>query len=142
MNNQLYENCLLSYDKRKYVVFKEYEKKYIAYNQSDKKIRTFQIDKCILENQECCDYCYEICNYYVFIFIELKGRNLRKAAHQILSTINRICNNSDYYIHARIVCSKIHNKDERSSVVKDLKIKLAYFGGYLDYNSQILRENI
>ncbi len=136
---------ILSDDNRSVVIFEE--RRGIIYkgiNSSKKKVVRYRVDNddmaVILKR---CDYAMELPAQKSLYLIELKGEDLRKAASQILSTLDHFKTVLEQYkIHARVVCSRTPRPDLVSTQVVKLKKTVAISGGDFKSASGRLEEGI
>lgn len=87
----------------KIITVEENKKKFIIENNNAKKVNRVKVDGCLIDNQkEKCDYLFEIydeVNIILVIYVELKGKDIKKAYDQLVSTI--------------IYCKDKHNRFKR-----------------------------
>ena len=74
----------------KNIVVSEKRSKFKILNDSLKSINKVKVDGCLITNGKRCDYLFEICsdNVEKVFYVELKGKDIKKALEQIKATIN------------------------------------------------------
>jgi hypothetical protein len=135
----------LSDDTRQSVNFDENGRKYQGNNKGSKRVIRYQIDGYILNDSddEKCDNAFLLPDEKKAYLIELKGSDLKKAADQIYTTLERLKNHlTNCNVHGRIVCSHIPKPDLRSTNLVRLERALASKKGNLIYKSKLLIEDI
>jgi hypothetical protein len=134
---------LISDDARFSVSFNQRGREYRAENPMARRVLCYKVDGGVIEDGERCDFALGIPSFEVVCLIELKGKDLKKAASQILSTIQILGNKIEpYVIHGRIVLSRVSRPDLRSSVLIQLERTLAQRGGTVRRSTNIMEENI
>jgi len=75
----------------KIITVEENKRKFIIKNNNAKKVNRVKVDGCLIGTQEeKCDYLFEIydkVNIVLVIYVELKGKDIKKAYDQLVSTI-------------------------------------------------------
>ncbi|NJO15829.1 MAG: hypothetical protein HC877_08800 [Thioploca sp.] len=77
----------------KVIPVEENKRKFIIENNHAKKVNKVKVDGCLIDDQrEKCDYLFEIyddvkLNIILVIYVELKGKDVKKAYNQLVSTI-------------------------------------------------------
>ncbi|MFC1836169.1 hypothetical protein ACFL2Q_15855 [Thermodesulfobacteriota bacterium] len=143
MRSRIGETGLLSDDNRHTFVFKEKRKEYIARNADRKRILCYRIDGQMIIEGERCDHGMGLPETNAFYLIELKCSDLRKAARQILSTIDSLGERLDgFVLHGRVVLSRTPVPDQRSSDVLRLERRLARLKGNFKKQSRRMEETV
>lgn len=106
------------------IVCEENNVRYIANNTKIAIVYKFKIDGEVISNsqQKRCDYLVENETTRNAYFVELKGADIAKAYLQLRETIHAFADClSDYYIHCRVVCSKIPTHNINGSEYRNLR---------------------
>lgn len=110
----------------KIITVEENKRKFIIKNNNAKKVNRVRVDGCLIDEQiEKCDYLFEIydkVNIILVIYLELKGKDIKKAYDQLVSTIT--------------YCKDKHNKFTRECYVVASRVPKA--GTEL----QVLKKNL
>jgi hypothetical protein len=135
---------VLSDDCRSIASFEENGMIYRGINNMRKRVIRYQVDCCEMPRDiKRCDNAIELPTCNNIYFIELKGEDIKKAAVQILCTINLYGRKLDgNKIFARIVCSRIPRPDIRSSQIVSLERAVGATGGNLTKTCRKLEESI
>jgi hypothetical protein len=137
------ERGLLSDDKRVIALFKEGGRQYRADNPGRKRILRYRVDGEMIERGERCDFLLGLPRQSHVYLIELKGTNLKKAARQILATLDALHDRIERYVpHGRVVLRRIQRPDLRSADVIALERKLAVLGGSFRRECNVLVESV
>lgn len=144
MRTRLGNNGLLSDDQRQFLSLSEAGKNYRLNNPNLRRLLCYQVDGGIITNQEeRCDYAVGIPQKGELYFIELKGKDFRKAASQVLQTLRTLdARINGYILYARIVLSRVQRPDLRATSVIALERMIARSGGDLCRASRLLEENV
>jgi hypothetical protein len=133
----------MSDDCRRIAAFAENGRKYHAENPEERKVVRCHIDGCAIRDGERCDYALYVPDMDAVCFIELKGKDLKKAIQQISSTLTQLGGSTgSCIVHARIVLSRVSRPDVNSSYEIQLQRSLAQRGGKLKRDTTIMTENI
>lgn len=114
--------------KVKAIFCSEKGKTYEYINKSSNFVVKIRVDECLIkgEQQRKCDFMVLSCGEQKTAYlVELKGSDLEHAAKQILNVIQLFQKElSNFEIHARIVLSKVYQRDIESEDYIKLKRKL------------------
>ena len=145
----LYETpCCRSYDKRNTVVAQEKRSKYIMLNPAQKILLHLSVDDCLLHQAdgEQCDRLIAVCEDKKLFFIELKGSNVKKAASQLLNTVDhaffRPYLEDAEASFARIIPTRTQPPDLKSSAYRKLEQRMARLKGNVRQQAQQMTETI
>ncbi len=143
MRDLFAKECLISEDTRKELVMEENRRKFRVKNESGYRLMYYQIDGCIRVDGKKCDKGLVIEEANTLFLVELKGKDLRTAAEQILATLELCANKlNNALVHGRIVLSRVQRPDLRSTSVMRLEKKLRTYGGRLVRSTKEHTENI
>ena len=143
MRDLFAKDCLISEDIRKELVMEENGRKFRVKNEYGYKLIYYQIDGCIRMDGKKCDKGLVIEEANTLFLVELKGKNLRTAAEQILATLESCANKlNNALVHGRIVLSRVQRPDLRSTSVMRLEKKLRTYGGRLVRGTKEYTENV
>lgn len=134
--------CTNSDDRRKIIVLKENQSEYRAINNAGKHVITVRVDGCLITTGERCDYFMDVVDDREVYLIELKGSDLDKAIKQLMVTYEILKKEIDATFHGRVVLSKTHAPDLRSSIFKKLQMQLSRKMGTLKTHNRIFEETI
>jgi hypothetical protein len=143
VRDKLGDSGLISDDTRLVASFRQKQREHRANNPSGHRVLRYEIDGGMITQGERCDFGMGIPDQATFYFIELKGKDLKKAVRQIISTISVLLPIlSGYIIHARVVLSRIQRPDLRSSEVIIFERTLAKQKGCLKRGCIVMEETI
>lgn len=140
----LFKQCLEFNDTRRRAVFKDYKesREFIVNNNSNKFIKKYKVDKCLINEGETCDYLLVVEEVKLY-FIELKGADLIKAVSQISTSLDKLLHSLNHsVVNGRIVLSKVNTPDLRDTRLIKLRKRLKELNGTLEYKSKIMEEII
>jgi len=141
-------DCCRSHDQRKKVVAEEKRSKYIMQNPKQKTLLHLTVDACLLDQAdgEQCDRLIAVCEDSKLFFVELKGSSVKKAASQLLSTVEHAF--FQPYLKdakasfARIVPTRVQPPDLRSSAYRKLEERMARLKGNVRQQAQQMTEAV
>ena len=81
-----YKKCGIS-TKNKIISAEERKKKFTLKNPNQINIIKVQVDGCLITNGQRCDYLFDIMATKTIYYVELKGKDVEKAAKQLKATI-------------------------------------------------------
>ena len=144
MRTRFGDNGLLSDDQRRVVSLSEAGKNYRLNNPQPLRLLVYKVDAGMIANQqERCDFAIGIPLDGRVYFVELKGKDLQKAASQILQTLVTLNSKiNGYILFARIVLSRVPRPDLRATTVIALERVVARSGGNLRRASRLLEEDV
>ena len=143
MRKTIGEAGLLSDDTRSEVLFRECTSTYRAYNPSGLRVLRYKVDGGIITIGSRCDYLLGIVSRRECYLIELKGSDIKKAAEQILATLDALGPRFDkYVVSARIVLTRTPRPDLRSSILIKLERQIARLGGRVFRANRELSEQL
>lgn len=111
------------------IVASKKNKKYILNNDSEVEFQKYDLDDCVLKTHKTegfriCDYLIHSKENKLFIWVELKGRDLNDACEQIYNSFMNAVEFEDHSRHfARIVLTRFNGNETRGSFFKLLKTK-------------------
>lgn len=143
MRHRLGNKGLLSDDDRQFIVFNAPRRSYRANNPSRLRVLRYLIDGAVINHGERCDYAFGLPNCQCVYLLEIKGKNIKKAANQLLATLDTLAYSlAPYTVHGRIVLNRIPRPDLRASNVIRLERRLAQKGGNVIRSCKVLEESI
>ena len=143
MRKTLGEAGLQSDDRRVLLVAQENSREYRLSNPARTRLLKYRVDGHWPQKKTTCDYAIGLPDKKRIILIELKGKDIRHAAVQILDTIEYISTKKlDVEIHARIVLSRVSRPDIRSSDVIRLEKELIKYKGDVKRASVLIEEQV
>jgi hypothetical protein len=116
---------------------------YRLLNPSRLQVVFYRIDGGLIRSGERCDYGVGVPVQGRFYLVELKGKDLKKAAAQLsgaLSVLEAVLRGCTF--HCRVVLSRVQPPDLRSAVVIALERRLARCGGDLRRGTILLEESL
>lgn len=143
MRAALGDKGLLSDDDRSIVSAAERGRTYRLLNPLRLQVVFYRVDGGLICAGERCDYGVGIPVEGRFYLVELKGKDLKKAAEQLsatLSVLEAILRGCSFY--CRVVLSRVQPPDLRSAGVIALERRLARAGGNLRRATIVLEESL
>ncbi len=143
-NNIRQRNDFVQCDARSIFAVQENKKTYRLLNEERREICQVRIDGGLIQedNIKRCDYGFWICEANLVFLVELKGKNIKKAIEQLISTINVLRNElQGRKINARVVLSKVPNVRITNSPAY-YELKRALNGGDFRHKCRTLEDRI
>ena len=132
-------------DARAVIAFEENSRRYEARNPRRVRVLGYRVDGALLTGgtQKACDYLLGVPSQDRVVLIELKGQDLRRAARQIESTLQRLSKAlAGHQVDGRVILSRVAIPNVRSSVVINVERFLAKTGGSFLYRTAVFVEAI
>lgn len=143
MRAKLGDQGLISDDKRAILSVTENARTYRILNPRGLRLLCYRVDGGMLISGRRCDYAIGVTDDMRLFLVELKGKNLREAAAQLLATLDVIAHRvQSCSVHARVVLSKFPRPDLRASTVIALERKLASWKGSFKRQCRELDETL
>lgn len=143
MRDLFAKECLVSVDTRKELVMEENGRKFRVINGSGSNLIHYQIDGCVQVAGKKCDKGLAIEEANTLYLVELKGKDLRSAAEQILATLELCASKlNNAAVQGRIILSRVQRPDLRSTSVMRLERTLRNHGGKLVRSTREYTENV
>lgn len=107
----------------KIITVAENKRKFIIKNNNARKVNRVKVDGCLIDEQiEKCDYLFEIydkVNIILVIYVELKGKDIKKAYDQLVSTI-KYCKDkhNQFKKECHVVASRVPKAGTELQVLK------------------------